>query len=341
MYKRQLISISCNDYQKLLNSTENEVDKYTAAEEYYDNGEFRRANALFEQIMPSYSGKPQGERLRFFFANSYFETKSYYLAAIQFENFIKSYPNSQRIVDAYFMEGKSYFMLSPAYSLDQEDTNTAIEKLQVFVNRYPNSEYVSEAIELIEQLQNKIEKKDFEVSKQYYTIRDYNSAIKSLDNFMADNPGTIFREEALYYRWLSTYEIAINSIESKILERVTELERSLVNFLKYYPETIFIEDLSYKLNNAKKIAEGNLEALALLTKIAVIMGLGSFFSVAASFVDLIQVPCNAGLFLTFPLRILWSTGLRLEAFTPITTCPFFTFGLLISSSINFAAFPYS
>ena len=50
-----LISISCNDYQKLLNSTENEVDKYTAAEEYYDNGEFRRANALFEQIMPSYS----------------------------------------------------------------------------------------------------------------------------------------------------------------------------------------------------------------------------------------------------------------------------------------------
>ena len=151
------------------------------------------------------------------------------------------------------MEGKSYFMLSPAYSLDQDDTNTAIEKLQVFVNRYPNSEYVSEAIELIEQLQNKIEKKDFEVSKQYYTIRDYNSAIKSLDNFMADNPGTIFREEALYYRWLSTYEIAINSIESKILERVTELERSLVNFLKYYPETIFIEDLSYKLNNAKQI----------------------------------------------------------------------------------------
>ena len=151
------------------------------------------------------------------------------------------------------MEGKSYFMLSPAYSLDQDDTNTAIEKLQVFVNRYPNSEYVSEAIELIEQLQNKIEKKDFEVSKQYYTIRDYNSAIKSLDNFMADNPGTIFREEALYYRWLSTYEIAINSIESKILERVKELERSLVNFLKYYPETIFLEDLSYKLNNAKKI----------------------------------------------------------------------------------------
>ena len=248
-----IFTISCNDYQKLLNSTENEVDKYTASEKYYDNGDFRRANALLEQIMPTYSGKPQGERLRFFFANSYFETKSYYLAAIQFENFIKSYPNSQRIIDAYFMEGKSYFMLSPIFSLDQDETNTAIEKLQIFINRYPNSEFTSEAIELIEQLQNKLEKKEFEISKQYYTIRDYNSAIRSLDNFAADYPGTIFREEALYYRWLSTYEIAINSIESKIIERVTELERSLVNFLRYYPETIFIEDLSNKLNNAKKI----------------------------------------------------------------------------------------
>ena len=71
-------------------------------------------------------------------------------------------------------------------------------------------------------------------------------------------PPSIFREEALYYRWLSTYEIAINSIESKIIERVTELERSLVNFLRYYPETIFIEDLSNKLNNAKKIISKSL-----------------------------------------------------------------------------------
>ena len=248
-----LLVISCNDYQKLLNSPENEVDKYTAAEEYYENGEFRRANALIEQIIPSYRGKPQGERLVFFFANSFFETKSFYSAAIQFENFIKSYPNSQRIQEAYFMEAKSYSMLSPLYTLDQEDTFTGIDKLQVFINRFPNSEYVVEALELMEQLQNKIEKKAFEVSKQYYTIRDYSSAVKSLDNFIADNPGTIFREEALYYRWLSQYEIALNSIESRINERVTELERSLENFLRYYPDTIFIDDLSEKINNAKQL----------------------------------------------------------------------------------------
>jgi outer membrane protein assembly factor BamD len=151
------------------------------------------------------------------------------------------------------MEAKSYFMLSPIYTLDQDDTLTGIDKLQVFINRFPNSEYLNEALELMEKLQNKIEKKEFEISKQYYTIRDYSSAIKSLDNFIADNPGTIFREEALYFRWLSQYEIAINSIESRINDRITELERSLENFLRYYPDTIFIDDLSEKINNAKQL----------------------------------------------------------------------------------------
>ena len=151
------------------------------------------------------------------------------------------------------MEAKSYFMLSPIYTLDQDDTFTGIDKLQVFINRFPNSEYLTEALELMEQLQNKIEKKEFEISKQYYTIRDYSSAIKSIDNFIADNPGTIFREEALYFRWLSQYEIAINSIESRINDRITELERSLENFLRYYPDTIFIDDLSEKINNAKQL----------------------------------------------------------------------------------------
>ena len=151
------------------------------------------------------------------------------------------------------MEAKSYSMLSPLFTLDQEDTFTGIDKLQVFINRFPNSEYVDEALELMDELQNKIEKKEFEISKQYYTIRDYSSAIKSLDNFIADNPGTIFREEALYFRWLSQYEIAINSIESRINDRITELERSLENFLRYYPDTIFIDDLSEKINNAKQL----------------------------------------------------------------------------------------
>ena len=170
--------ISCNEYQKLLNSDDTS-EKYKQAEVYYNSGEYRKANRLLEQIIPKYRGKPQAQRIIFFFADSYFQTKSYYLAAYQYESFIKSYPKSDRIQEATFKAAKSYYFSSPKYSLDQEDTYTAIEKLQVFINLYPNSEYISEANQMISELQEKLEQKDFEIAKQYFTIRDYRSAIKA------------------------------------------------------------------------------------------------------------------------------------------------------------------
>ncbi len=36
---------------------------------------------------------------------------------------------------------KKPYKLSPTYSLDQVDTYKALEKLQAFADKYPNSEY--------------------------------------------------------------------------------------------------------------------------------------------------------------------------------------------------------
>ena len=93
--------VSCNEYQKILNSEDNNL-KYKAAEKYYNNGEYRRANRLLEQLVPIYRGKPQAERLVYFFADSYFQTKNYYLASYQFESFMKSFPKSQKLEEASF-----------------------------------------------------------------------------------------------------------------------------------------------------------------------------------------------------------------------------------------------
>ena len=245
---------SCSDYQKLLNGDDTSA-KYKQAELYYNNGEYRKANRLFEQIISKYRGKPQAQRIIFFFADSYFQTKSYYLAAYQYENFVKSYPKSERIQEALFKAAKSYYFQSPKYSLDQEDTYTATEKLQVFLNLYPNSEYASEANQMIAELQEKLEKKNFEIAKQYYTIRDYKAAIKANDNFISSFPGTKFREEALYTKFIAAYKIAINSIDSKKTERFEELIQQYNTIIRYYPETLFLVDLDKKMKKVNSDLE--------------------------------------------------------------------------------------
>ncbi len=237
---------SCSDYQKLLNS-DNASEKYKQAEVFYNSGEYRKANRLLEQIIPKYRGKPQAQRIIFFFAESYFQIKSYNLAAYQYEKFVKSFPKSDRIQEASFKAAKSYYYQSPTFSLDQEETYTAIEKLQVFINLYPNSEYSSEANQMISELQVKLEKKDFEIAKQYYTIRDYRAAIKTNDNFIASFPGTKFREEALYTKFISLYEIALNSVIYKKEDRLKELQQQFNLILRYYPDSVFKEDLDDKM----------------------------------------------------------------------------------------------
>ncbi|MDC3051300.1 outer membrane protein assembly factor BamD [Bacteroidota bacterium] len=246
-----LFFISCNSYQKMINSKEI-APKLKAAQKYYDDGEYRRANRLYEQIIPSYRGKPQAQRLIYFFANSHYELGNYYLAAYQFESFVKSFPKSEKLDEANFMIAKCYYMLSPNYSLDQENTNEAMEKLQIFIDNYPNSIYSTEANNYIRELQIKLEKKDFEISKQYYTIRDYKAAISSLDNFISNFPGTPYRENALYYKFISQYEIATNSVPSKRLERLEGAKDTYEAILRYYPESLFMEDISEKLDEIQK-----------------------------------------------------------------------------------------
>ena len=97
-----------------------------------------------------------------------------------------------------------------------------------------------------------MKKKDFEISKQYYTIRDYKAAISSLDNFISSFPGTPFRENALYYKFLSQFEIATNSIPNKKLERLEGAIETHNAILRYYPETLFMDDISEKLEQILK-----------------------------------------------------------------------------------------
>ena len=236
---------SCNEFQKVPKNEDIKV-KYDMAEKYYENQEFRRASRLFEQILPKYRGKPQAERITFFYANSLLNMKSYMLAAYQFESFSKAYPKSQKVEEANYLASFAYYKISPTHSLDQKETAEAIDKLQEFINFYPDSEKMSDANDLVQELRLKLEFKAFEIAKQYNTIRDYKSAIIVLDDFISDYPGTPYREDALFYLLESSYELAVNSIDSKKVKRLDNAKKIYQELLSTYPESKYI-DKSNKL----------------------------------------------------------------------------------------------
>jgi len=230
-----LILASCSSYQKLLRS-DDVAKKYTAADSLYKIGKYKKTLALMEQIVPAYRGKPQAEPLMFRYANTFYNLEDFYLAGYQFERFVISYPKSDSVEIASYKSARSYYELSPRYSLDQKDTYTAMEKLQSFVDKFPNSEYRSDANAMAAELREKLEKKDFETANQYLRISDYKAAIEGFDNFILDHPGSKYRERAFYGRIEASYLLAINSVPYLVEERLNQTKKYHQSFLKYFKE---------------------------------------------------------------------------------------------------------
>jgi outer membrane protein assembly factor BamD len=240
--------ISCSEYQKALKSDDVAV-KSEAANKMYEAGKYAKAIRLYEQIAPAYKGKPNAERMFYFYSMSLYKSKQYYLAGYQLENFVASYPKSEKREEAAFFAAECFYKLSPEYSLDQTDTNKALDKMQRFIDIYPESQFLPQANVYVKELREKLEKKAFEIAKQYNTISDFKGALKAFENFLADYPGTPFKEQALFYRLDSAYKLAINSVESKKQERLTYAKNTYSNLIKHNAQT------EYKDEADKMLAE--------------------------------------------------------------------------------------
>lgn len=243
---------SCSEYQEALKKEDVAV-KFDVGTKLYDAGKYSKAIRLFEQLAPSYRGKPQGEKLFYMYSQSLYKTRQYYLAGYQFDSFNSGYPKSEKAEECSYLGAKSYAMLSPVYSIDQTETFKAIEKMQAFIDRYPNSQYIIEANEISKKLNSKIERKVYENAFEYYKIENYKSALIAFDNFIADYPGTSYKEKALYYKFDAAYLLAINSVLTKKQERLATAKNCYNNLVKFRPAT------EYKNKADEKLAQIDVE----------------------------------------------------------------------------------
>ena len=233
--------ISCSDFQKTLRS-EDTAAKFTMATELYEAEKYKKSFRLLDQIIQQYRGKPQAEKLTFMHAMCMFKSKDYYQASYHFGKFTDIYPQSEKAEEAAFLAAKGYYFNSPVYSKEQKETVEAIEKLQLFVNSYPTSEYLSEANTLVKELDFKLEKKAFEIAKQYDLIRDYQASVSSFNNFLLGFPGTSLRNDAMFYRFDASYNLATLSIERLKEQRLIDAIGYYKAFKKAFPNSEYLED---------------------------------------------------------------------------------------------------
>ena len=241
-----ILLVSCSDFQKALKSEDVAV-KFKLANELYEAEKWSKSFRLLDQILPKYRGKPQAEKLTFMHAMCSYKMGDYYFSSYHFEKFTDIYPKSEKAEEASFLAAKGFYFNSPIYSKEQKETVEAIEKLQLFVNAYPNSEHLPEVNELVKELDFKLEKKAYEIAKQYDQIRDFKASVKSFNNFLFNFPGSTLRNKAMFYRLDAAYNLAILSIDELKEDRLNDAIGYYNAFKKAYPDSEFMEDAN-KMN---------------------------------------------------------------------------------------------
>jgi outer membrane protein assembly factor BamD len=247
---------SCSKYQRLLKSS-NFDEKYEAAVKYYEKHDYYRSLQLLEEMIVIFRGTTRGENVYYYYAQSHYGLRDYISAGYHFENFVKTFPASKRAEECAFLAAYCAYQDSPVYSLDQQNSERAIEQFQLFINHYPQSNKVDECNKLMDALRAKIETKAFNNAKTFFYSEDYKAAASALNNLIRDYPGTEFKEEAMYLILKSYYLYARKSIDTKKPERYKTVAEAHTALMEAFPSSSYAK----QADNIKTDAQRELEQI--------------------------------------------------------------------------------
>lgn len=243
---------SCkSQYELLLNSTDSDL-KYEKAFEYFDNGKYRKASELFESLSQVSGGTDRDDTVKFYWGYSNYLYKDYVTAEANLKYFIDIYPLSPFTEYAKYLRIVCLYKATYRYELDQMPTYTAMEAISRFLIENPGSEHYDECIAMLDELNDRLDKKAFESARLYYIMEDYKASRTAFRNILKDDAENIYREDILYYTAMSSYEFAFNSVPQRQRERYLTFVDDYFNFISEYPQSDYRKELDNCYSKAQK-----------------------------------------------------------------------------------------
>lgn len=250
---------SCMGYNKVLKSSDYDY-QYEAAKAYFAQGKYTKAAALLEQLITILKGTDKAEESLYMLGMTYFNQESYDVSSHYFVTYYKTYPRGVYAELARYHAGEALYLSTPEPRLDQSSTFKAIQELQLFLEYYPQSAKKQEAQNMIFKLQDKLVEKDYLSAKLYYDLgtymgNNYQSCVITAQNALKDYPYTRFREDLYMLTLRAKNQMAVQSVESKKVDRYREVIDEYYAFRNEFPESKYDKEADKIFNEARKIVK--------------------------------------------------------------------------------------
>jgi outer membrane protein assembly factor BamD len=249
---------SCGGFEKVRKSSDVNY-KLTKANEYFEKKDYSHANQLYRELMPVMKSTRNYEALFFKYAYTFYYLKDYVEASYYFKNFVEYFPNAKNAEEAEYMGAVSLFRFAPKYTLDQTNTQKAMEALQTFVYKYPQSTRLPDANKYINDSRHKLEVKQADAAKLYFNITQYKAATVAYKSVLRNYPESNNADLYQFMIMKAQYKYAKASIFDKQEERYTSAMSSYRELKDTYPQSRFLPEAdklySEANNNLKKIRD--------------------------------------------------------------------------------------
>lgn len=249
---------SCNEYNKILKSTDREL-KYSYAKKYFDEGKYSRSITLLEELVPFMKGTSDAEESLYLLAQSHYNSRDYISATQVFTTYYNTYPRGEYAEPALFYSAYGMYLDSPDPRLDQTKTYTAIAEFQKYMERYPQTERSEQAKNYLFELQEKLAHKELLAAQLYldlgnYMGNNYESAVVTAREAMKSYPYSIYMEEYQITILRARYEFAQRSTLSTQPERYRMVVDEYYNYTNTFPDGKYLSEAeSYYKEAQKKI----------------------------------------------------------------------------------------
>jgi len=237
----------CKSRFEKLRASNDVAKKNQEAIRLYNKRDYSKALILFEDLAQKYRGRDGAQTVQYYYAYTLYRVQDYTTARYQFKVFADTYPSDKQAEEARYMAAYCYYLESPNFSLDQENTYKAIDALQLFINLYPTSDRAAAAGKYIATLRGKLEDKAFENAKMYLTtgpsnIDNYRAAVIALKNAQRDYPDIKYAEEMDFLMIKAQYLYAKNSLVYRQEDRYNEALALYTEFTENHPESQYTKD---------------------------------------------------------------------------------------------------
>jgi outer membrane protein assembly factor BamD len=236
-----VLLVSCSNYNRVVKS-DNYEEKFALANELYDKGQYLRSVTLYEQVYHRVPKTSQGELAYYRLGKAFYYEEDWYMASYYLSNFVVKFPFSQKAEETNFLACLCTVNNSPEPSLDQNETELALNELQLFVQKYPSSPRIDTCNIIMQQLRFKLETKDVLNIRLYARTENYRAATVSAEQFLDNHPTSVYREEIAALLVRNSYLLAVNSVEEKKADRIEKTRERLNNFLAEFPDSRYLRE---------------------------------------------------------------------------------------------------